>query len=325
MRAFPLPPADSFDPCSTDLQGVFLGSAPNQHAAIRPFLDRIYGTTLCDNECRKVRAATLAQSATDFIAAQGDVFQPASVGEWTHNVLFGMTFPNKTNPIPWGGKTGFGQLQKMASGVGSLAVLFSKEVSDVITTPVSFLVEQAFAKYKRMTLEIYGGELAPLEAVDACAPNSCLDQLTGAILDALMYAGGLSVPSILQSGLWVLHGDKSAYGDLFPKTNVLTQETAGQFAWEATRFFPAVISYPYWEKGATPPVKTTVSRTARAHAQHVRQAVVNLHALAPRPDVVRRVCVLLESAALTRCVVLSRVRLEMAAERLSNGSSLGSR
>ena len=67
--------------------------------------------------------------------------------------------------------------------------------------------------------------------------------LAHSLLDSLLFAGGLSVPSIINVGMAVLYSDSSP---LEAKSRDLTRETVTPFVFEIARRYPAVVGFPYW-------------------------------------------------------------------------------
>lgn len=70
------------------------------------------------------------------------------------------------------------------------------------------------------------------------------------LLDALVFAGGLSVPGAIGPGIGALYASNS------PAAGIkLSALNAVQYAWEATRYFPPVLGFPFVKKSETLPLK----------------------------------------------------------------------
>ena len=60
------------------------------------------------------------------------------------------------------------------------------------------------------------------------------------LLDALIFAGGLSVPGAIGLGVAALYAPDSPAAGI-----TLTKDNAARYAWETTRFFPPVLGFPF--------------------------------------------------------------------------------
>ena len=74
-----------------------------------------------------------------------------------HELLFELAFPNKTNPIPFDGVTGLGNVQFLSVAISTITpALLSPEAAKSVSAPFIFLMNQTFYKYLRLTMEVYG-------------------------------------------------------------------------------------------------------------------------------------------------------------------------
>jgi len=106
-----------------------------------------------------------------------------------------------------------------------------------------------FLTYRPLVQRVYGHELAALPS-DACGQSSCLDVLTVAIRDTLFLAGGLSVPSGLNTAVWTVFNGHKLDPTVYPPGAEIMADNWSPSAlfWESLRFFPPVLNFPMWEK-----------------------------------------------------------------------------
>eukprot|EP01063_Lacrimia_lanifica_P037456 TRINITY_DN76_c0_g1_i3.p1 TRINITY_DN76_c0_g1~~TRINITY_DN76_c0_g1_i3.p1 ORF type:complete len:1515 (+),score=784.46 TRINITY_DN76_c0_g1_i3:58-4602(+) len=222
-------------------RGVLLGASPSQHGVVRPYLDEWF---TCDAAC----AAGLTESARQW---QSEGARPekmaiqADVKKWVFVENFKRVFPGAQNPI---------DLDEFVENQGSMTTLstITQLLPDRVTTALFGgkigVFRANYEKVLNLVQVYYGAEMAEKDAVKACAPSkSCAHQLAGGIVDALYFAGGLSVPSAISTGMWVLYADTSAYGDMFPQDHQLDRQDPRAFFYESMRFFAPVVGLPWWE------------------------------------------------------------------------------
>eukprot|EP01061_Rhynchopus_euleeides_P008170 TRINITY_DN171_c2_g1_i3.p1 TRINITY_DN171_c2_g1~~TRINITY_DN171_c2_g1_i3.p1 ORF type:complete len:1111 (+),score=146.06 TRINITY_DN171_c2_g1_i3:105-3437(+) len=219
---------DKVDPPRT-----FVGSNLNQHKAIRPVLDGIFGA--CDAAC----AATMSASAAEFMASRDVLTLQHDLAAWVHVELFKRAFPGEPNPFD---ADEFAVVQ-----VKFKLVQVSQLVPDFLTHLLAGQVKATLLKYhellKPLVQKHYG---AQVENEDCSpTPGGCVEQLTAAVLEALLIAGGFSVPMALNTALWVLQTDTQPYGDTFPQNHKLDTSNPLPFFYEVLRFFPPVLSIPW--------------------------------------------------------------------------------
>jgi hypothetical protein len=237
---------------------VGLGATVAQHMVMRPILDRTLGS--CDASC----TAALQQSVRTWQAARTSVSVQPDVVAWVHEELFKRVFPGvATLPVH---ATEFVSLQSSLTSLSTITQLLSDDLSSLIAGSTLTKLQAAYDAYYPLVQETYGAELAGAD----CSPmTDCVALATSNILDALFFAGGLSVPSGISTGLWVLHADTSSYGETFPQDPIVADPAA--FFYESIRFFPPVVGFPWW---TTPPERASDDTKSQA-AGGVRK-VLNL-------------------------------------------------
>lgn len=218
-----------------------LGSTPSQHMVMRPIVERVFGK--CDATC----TSALQTSARDWAAAQDSISVQEDVTAWVHTELVARAFPNRALPVP---AADFVALQSSIVTLSTLTQLLSDDVTQLVAGDTFSKLSATFDAYRPLVEEVYGDELRDAD----CAPTTdCVDLATSHLLDLLFFAGGLSVPSGLSTGLWVLHGDTAPYGEAFPAPGSLrARDDPGAFFYESIRFFAPVVGLPWW---TTPPAR----------------------------------------------------------------------
>jgi hypothetical protein len=229
-------------------RSVGLGATVAQHMVMRPILDRTLGS--CDSTC----AAALQKSVRDWQAAKTSVSVQPDIVAWVHEELFKRLFPNaKGLPVP---AADFVSLQSSLTTLSTITQLLSDDLTELIASSTLSKLQDAFTAYRPLVEAEYGAELAAAN----CAPmTDCVALATSNLLDVLFFAGGLSVPSGISTGLWVLHADTSSYGQTFPQDPAITDPAA--FFYESIRFFPPVVGFPWW---TTPPERASDDTKSQA-------------------------------------------------------------
>jgi len=243
---------------------IGLGATASQHKVIRPILDRLVGT--CDSTCQSgLYDSAVAAQAGHKLSIQTDIIK------WVHIELFKKIF-GAAETIPYDVDR-FVSLQGKTVTYSTLAQLLSDSLTKSLCGSTIDALDEMFQAYKPLVQKHFGTELAAKDA--ECLPtNSCVDLATSNLMDLLLFAGGLSVPGGISTGLWVLHADSSAYGDMFPQGYKLSSDdTKGLlFYYEALRFFAPVVGFPWW---TTPPAVAT-DDTKGQFSEGSKRKVLNL-------------------------------------------------
>lgn len=229
-------------------RSVGLGASVAQHMVMRPILDRTLGS--CDGAC----AAALQQSVKEWQAARTSVSVQTDIIVWVHEQLFRRLFP-KADGLPYPAAD-FVSLQSSLTSLSTITQLLSDGLTELIAGSTLAKLQDAFDAYRPLVQAEYGAELATAD----CSPmTDCVALATSNLLDVLFFAGGLSVPSGISTGLWVLHADTSSYGNTFPQNPTVTDPSA--FFYESIRFFAPVVGFPWW---TTPPERATDDTKSQA-------------------------------------------------------------
>eukprot|EP00754_Rhynchopus_humris_P011138 Rhum_TRINITY_DN14218_c1_g1::Rhum_TRINITY_DN14218_c1_g1_i1::g.73687::m.73687 len=177
-------------------RSLLLGSNVRQHKVVRPILDELYGK--CDLECE----GRLMESARAFMGQRERVEVQGDIKKWVFAELFRTTYPGETNPID---AADFVETQGKFLTLQPLVQIVPQFLSELMAKGTTEKLGEYFDKLRPLTEKHYGARVRDGD----CSPTKggCVDQLTSAILDTLVAAGGLSVPGGISTALWVLHTD----------------------------------------------------------------------------------------------------------------------
>jgi len=246
-----------------------LGILPSQHAAIRPVLEKIWGTGGKNSAEYRQTEDMVRESSQEFLADRKKnglrVDMSGDVMAWVHQLLYKKAFKRDINFTE--GKT-FMSLQ-----LKFLSLALQSETEPAMAKVPSLLpslraqVASIVRSYEPMVQELYADDLAGMD----CSPSkSCVTQLASTILDAFLLAGGVSLTVSINAGLALLFstaeptgtpyaGDEVVesppeawltWGNPFPEMAYERGQEL-QFYWEVLRYFAPVGSVPSW----TRPVK----------------------------------------------------------------------
>jgi len=209
-------------------KSIGLGDPYNTHAFVRPWFVRLLGDEVAND--RQTQAFIRAQ-VQNFMDPQG--FAVNKVGEFVtkvlHKVHFDMDISDK-------------EAQEFTSKQSQILI--------DIMLPRSFegvghiLQTGPWKKKHLVTYKAAFKKWRPAE----WAKMTDLQQtiLVSGLMDSLLFAGGLSVPTVLQQAIGVLYGfwGKGQLGDDF----LLTKANLDQYVQEALRRFPAVGAFPFFDR-----------------------------------------------------------------------------
>jgi len=212
------------------------------HSLVRPIIDGIFG------HAAGWDVSTVQKSAVDFIGKRSKMNFQTDPKIWTTQVLHQMAFGVEISEeeaqdfVDFQGKVvptvGIPQFVVDAARVANMEDKLHQalNIPDVLAKKDEWL--------KRWT---------PVVKERHC--QHCSDTETAMVasnvLDALIFAGGLSVPGVISPGISVLYA-----GDGSPSPGFkLTQANALLFAWETARYFPPVLGFPYVDKAEDRPLQ----------------------------------------------------------------------
>jgi len=224
-------------------QGLGLGGQSVElHRFVRPKLDAAFGDGAWD-------AASIESSARDFLRGRSRVNFQQDVKVWTQQVL---------HRVLMGAEISEQEAEDFVD--------FQGKVLKTVVVP-QFLVDAAraapggeallkgalgFAELKAKK-DDYLQRWLPATRARYC--QGCDDHwakiVNSNFLDALIFAGGLSVPGVIAPGTAVLYA-----GSQSPAPGMqLNAGNVEAFAWEAARYFPPVLGFPYVDEGESRPLQ----------------------------------------------------------------------
>lgn len=207
---------------------IGLGDPWDTHAFARPWLVRLLGTDVANDPAT---VDLIRSHAQDFMDPEG--FDVNKIGNFVtkvlHKVHFNMDISDKEAQDFTSKQSQVlidVMLPQALEGIGHI----------LRTGPWK---KKQMAKYKMAMAEWRPEEWARLTTLEQT-------ELVSNLMDSLLFAGGLSVPTVLQQSLGTLYGfwGQGQLGDDF----VLTQRNLEQYVQEALRRFPAVGAFPFFDR-----------------------------------------------------------------------------
>mmetsp|Transcript_29840 Transcript_29840/g.75157 ORF Transcript_29840/g.75157 Transcript_29840/m.75157 type:complete len:1398 (+) Transcript_29840:84-4277(+) len=246
-----------------------LGVEPNQHAAVRPALEKMWGTGGKNSAEYRRTEDMVRASIQEFLADRRKnglkVDMLGDVMAWAHQVLYKKAFKRDITLME--GKV-FMVFQLLYLG------LALQSDTEPVLAKVPFLlptlrqqVARIVRSYEPIVQEMYADDLDGLD----CSPStSCVTQLASAILDAFLLAGGVSLTVSINAGIALLYSTAEpmgtpysgneevenppdswlAWGNPFPDMAYEHGQEL-QFYWEVLRYFAPVGSVASWTKPVT--------------------------------------------------------------------------
>lgn len=227
-------------------RSVLLGSSVEQHKVLRPILMDLFST--CDADCKlRLRESVRQLMNQTTLAIQRDV------KKWVFQSLFEIALPVAINPID---ADEFVETQDSFTILTTLTQAVSDPINGIIEffTKTRSTVDDYFERLLPLVREQYGVRLSESDCspTDGGPGESCVRQLTSALLDTFLTAGGLSVPGAISTAMWVLYGNtaeansQATSRDVFPVDYQLETGKESEFLYESMRIFAPVVGFPWW-------------------------------------------------------------------------------
>lgn len=271
-------------PMGGDNCGIGLGWSVNDHAYVRPYLDYLLGTPESTLDSHQDEFATtgtfwdydsIKAMAETYLSGKTSITSKGSTGAWTSIVLHKLSL---NMDITEDEANTFVAFQGTAL---KLAVL-----PDWVVDWFGFALGKSdLQSQKDGYINSY---VAALQSMDFSGCGACesLDsegyrQVAETILDSNVFAGGLSVPSVLQTALGAYKkwgGDSSGLAEL---SALNSYDDRAKLVMESVRYNPAVLGFPsiYGPTSVTNPAGTvihdssTYSSTYGAYNERLTPAV----------------------------------------------------
>jgi len=213
--------------------GFALGANETLHDKLRPIYDDLWGTGASTWSKDSIRS-----SARRYLRQVNNTFTVKDdIAKWVELELHKLTF---------GVELSKEQLDEFLSfqSVAPLMLILPE-----FTAPILHLVPAVtdFKATQQKLRDQYLGYIKECKLSLYCGvPAHLLPSLASAILDALTFAGGLSVPQGLTAVLALFYSDQSPAAQ-FSDMSKLSDEELEAFVFEAVRLYPPVIEFPWFD------------------------------------------------------------------------------
>ena len=211
---------------------IGLGQSQENHAYTRSFIDQLIGSD------GRWTTAQIAQAAQDFFNSR-DQFSTKDLKIWTTIVLHKI---HVDIDLSWDEASHYIDMQKkllVAAVAPSNGIVNNLLVKKVIGLEGA-LQEKAewINKYKAALIKLFPDELTT-------APDEKVTLLASGVMDSLLFAGGLSVPTLLSMAVTLPYSKWLM--DQLPDFQ-LTMSNINQYIMEIVRYFPPVLGFAYRER-----------------------------------------------------------------------------
>jgi len=218
---------------------IQLGSLPMQYSMVRPIAEAMFDIGSPGSESYSRAESITRRWIGQFLASR----QTFSVGgtdinALVHQILNEYCF---NRIVSWEYAQAFVEVQQKVTAMATLSqILPAFLYARVLGARRSHLAAYV-DEYTALLEQQYSGLLSGKD----CSPSeSCARQAAFMVWDGMYAAGGLSVPSAINTGLGVLYSTDASnpfLGGAYAKSQ------AAQFYWESLRYFPPVVGFPHWE------------------------------------------------------------------------------
>mmetsp|Transcript_87657 Transcript_87657/g.220573 ORF Transcript_87657/g.220573 Transcript_87657/m.220573 type:complete len:642 (+) Transcript_87657:76-2001(+) len=233
-------------PTMTQPFGLALGMLPSQHVNVRPVLMQAFNLGGKNSWKYKNAEKVIGSMIRQFLdnrKAAGKMRLKNDVLILVHQILNKVAF---NLDVSRDEAREFIEHQTLAMAVGTLGVLVPTELAFLLN-PVRNYQTKLIQKYEPVVDKIWGKKLNQ----SACAPTeSCTLQVAASLVDGLLFAGGLSVPTDISTGLGTLYSTHPS--NPFPQRSIPKGKELN-FFWENIRLFAPVLGFPSWTKRPTCP------------------------------------------------------------------------
>jgi hypothetical protein len=211
-------------------RGIALGDNAVDHARIRPLIDKLVGPTMATSAETTKAIVQLAESFWFKTAVDtGDALQ-IFTQMLLHKFMLGLTIDEAeaADFVAYKSKL------LIVAGGPDPAVCAIQDCKDIKAWKARRLV-----RYEAALVAAYPADMEGLTSLERVKTAS-------AVMDALLFAGGISVPTVIQNAFAVLYGQ---YGQSQLGTDFeLRESQLMPFVLEVVRRFPPVSGFPSWDR-----------------------------------------------------------------------------
>lgn len=236
-----------------------LGSTIKQHAAVRKHFEKVFAPP--------ENSTWIRESLKEFLKARADAGKlvvKTDLQKWMYQVSYKNVFGRS---IDYAKAEEFVTVQDGLVSLGTVSQAISGPLYGIVGGDLGIpSVRDGVAKHVReylpMVEELWGEELEKFD----CSPTpNCSLQLASGLWDAFYSAGGLSVPTALQSGLAIMFSTDSSN----PSPNyTIPKGEELNFFWECIRYIPPVYGFPHWEVSRPVCTGLTAEETQALNKSH---------------------------------------------------------
>jgi hypothetical protein len=222
--------------------GIALGANESLHSQLRPIFDSVFGAqswSVLGDSAQTWSRESVRKSVEAYLKRAGDNFTfPDDVSRWVelelHRITFGIDLSEE-------------QLQEFLDFQSSIKLpLVIPEVMNPILPMVPGI--KALVDMRHKLIAIYSQCIADDDrGVFRIVPDALRPTLASALLDVMMFAGGLSVPHALTTAVALAYSDHSPAGS-FKDLSKLSDEDLEAFVYEALRLFTPVVEFPWIDR-----------------------------------------------------------------------------
>lgn len=210
--------------------GIGLGDNAIDHARVRTLLDRIVGPAMASTSATKAEVVALAESFWFSPAVDTDTNVQVFTQQLLHKFMLDLII-SQAEAVEFASYKS--KILIVAGGPAS-SVCALQDCDDINRWKAAKLVS-----YQAALEKAYPADMASLSALEKT-------KLTSNVLDALLFAGGVSIPTVIQNSFAVLYGEwgQAQLGAGF----VLKEADLTKFVLEVIRRFPPVSGFPSWDR-----------------------------------------------------------------------------
>lgn len=210
--------------------GIGLGDNSIDHARVRSLLDKIVGPAMASTSATKKEVIALAENFWFNTAVDTNTNVQVFTQKLLHKFMLGLVISQA-------------EAEDFASYKSKILIVAGGPASSVCTLydcdDINRWKAAKLVQYQAALEAVYPMDMGGLTALEKT-------KVTSNVLDALIFAGGVSVPSVIQNAFAVLYGEwgQSQLGASF----VLKEDDLTKFVLEVIRRFPPVSGFPSWDR-----------------------------------------------------------------------------
>jgi hypothetical protein len=223
--------------------GISLGITAETHKKVRPVLDHIFGDGSTDGRLdttgNKWSRENLRKSAAGFLASKNTLDVKTDSGIWTamvlHDTALGMSLSESE-------AAEFVAFQAKAVVITALPSVVASTFGGAVGVPDALAYKaRMLVKYEEAIRKMIASGAIPSNLLAADDADGIM-KLSWGLMDALIFAGGLSVPGVITAGIAALN--TGLVPDDFDIDDPLD---APRLVFECIRNYPPVLGVPYIE------------------------------------------------------------------------------